>query len=63
MFRTYRVAIQAVADNMRAASDHLHSLCQARPDEVIDVAVTCDGTWSKRGFTAAYRVTAVIALE
>ena len=29
---------------------------EVAPDEVIDVMVTCDGTWSKRGHTALYGV-------
>ena len=35
---------------------HLHDLVTVPHDEAIDVYVTCDGTWSKRGFTALYRV-------
>ena len=46
-----------------SASHHLHSLHGASPDEIIDVTVTCDGSWSKRGFTAMYGVVAVIAWE
>ena len=30
------------------------------PSDVIDVAVTCNGTWSKRGFTATYGIVVVI---
>ena len=46
-------------DNMVAASAHLHQSCGVPFDEIIDAAVTCDGTWSKRGFTAMYGVVAV----
>ena len=28
----------------------------ARDDELVDVKVTCDGTWSKQGFMALYGV-------
>ena len=31
----------------------------ARDDELVDVMVTCDGTWSKRGFSALYGVIVV----
>ena len=31
----------------------------AVPDEVIDVMVTCDGTWSKQGHTALFGVVVV----
>ena len=53
--------MQAAADNMRAASEYLHSLLGAAPEEVVDVVVTCDGTWSKWGFTATYGIVVVIA--
>ena len=56
-------SVQAAADNMRAASEYLHSLLGATPEEVVDVVVTCDGTWSKRGFTATYGIVVVIAWE
>ena len=41
-------------ENMLAASVYLHALHGAEPTEVVDIAVTCDGTWSKRGFTAVW---------
>ena len=44
--------VQAAADNMWAASAQLHHLCGAGTDEVLDIAVTCDGMWSNRGFMA-----------
>ena len=50
-----------VLQNMEAASAHLHHLYGVAPSEIIDVAVTCDGTWSKRGFTATYGVIVVIS--
>ena len=34
-----------------------------KPDEVVDVTVTCDCGWSKRGFTAAYGVAVVMSWE
>ena len=51
------------SDNMRAASAYLHHLRGADPDTVLDIAVTCDGTWSKRGHTATHGVVVVIAWE
>ena len=49
--------------DMLAASAYLHALHGAEPIEVVDIAVMCDGTWSKRGFTAAYGVVVVISWE
>ena len=48
---------------MLAASAYLHALHGAEPTEVVVIAVTCDGMWSKRGFTAAYGVVVVISWE
>ena len=57
------ISMKVSANNMRAASAHLHSSLEHEPDDVIDVVVTCDGTWSKRGLTATYGVVAVISWE
>ena len=54
-------SVEAASENMRAASVHLHHLFSVAPSEILDVAVTCDGTWSKRGFTATYGVVVVIS--
>lgn len=61
--RLAKVSMAAAEANMQAASAVLHQLCDARPTDIIDVTVTCDGTWSKRGFTATYGVVTVIAWE
>ncbi len=46
-----------------AASAHLHQLHGLEPTELLDIPVTCNGTWSKRGFTAIHGVVVVIAWE
>ena len=58
-----RVSLECCSENMLAASAHLHQLHSADPRALIDVAVTCDGTWSKRGFTATHGVIVVISWE
>ena len=58
-----KISIKCARENMVAASAHLHQSRGVPFDEIIDVPVTCDGTWSKRGFTATYGVVAVIAWE
>ena len=35
----------------------------ARDGELFDVKVTCDGTWSKRSFTALYGVVVVVSWD
>ena len=56
-------SMEVATENMCAASAHLHELRGVGPTEVIDVAVTCDGTWSKRGFTATHGAVMVISWE
>ena len=45
----------------KAAVSRLREACGAEPDDIVDVTVTFDGTWSKRGFTAQYGVCVVIS--
>jgi hypothetical protein len=44
-----------------SAVSRLREACGAGPDQILDVSVTFDGTWSKRGFTALYGVCVVIS--
>ena len=46
--RLASVAMGEVSKLMQAASAHLHELHGVGPTVVIDINVTCDGTWSKR---------------
>ena len=41
----------------------LRQQLKAKPDELLDVTITFDGTWSKRGFTAQYGVCVVISWD
>ena len=45
----------------RQAEVNLKVMMGVKPNEILDVCVTCDCTWSKRGFTAMYGVVAVIS--
>lgn len=56
-------AMWSAANLMRAASAQLHQLHGLDPDASLDITVTCDGTWSKRGFTATHGVVVVISWE
>ena len=52
--------------SQKAAASQLHKLQGCSEGEVIDVAVTCDSTWSKRGlrgFTAIYGVVVVASWD
>ena len=60
--RRLKVATEAERDaNMSAAVSLLRK--DAAPDAIVDVKVTCDGTWSKQGHTALFRVIIVAAWE
>ena len=69
--RSYMLHNQAMAaasmsianDHMIAASEYLHHLNSVEPHEILDVKVTCDGTWSKHGFTAIHGVVVVISYD
>ena len=56
-------SMSAAMDNMIAASDYLHHLHGVDSDEILDIKVTCDGTWFRRGFTAIHGVVAVISYD
>ncbi len=49
--------------NMVTAADYLHRLKGVEPHDVLDVKVTCDGTWSRRGFIAIHGVVVVISYD
>ena len=58
-----QIAQEVSVESCRSASAQLHRLQGADPDDVVDVTVTCDGTWSRCGFVAAYGVVAVLSWE
>ena len=65
---THNSILQEIVHNVRlescrSASEQLHRLQGADPSDVIDVTVTCDGTWSRSGFVVAYGVVAVLSWE
>ena len=67
-FSDYNLSInkiiqEATIESQHSVSAHLHSQYDTKPNDVIDVTVTCDGTWSKRGFTALYGVTVVMSWD
>ena len=58
-----KVIQEATIESQLSASAHLHSLYDTKPNDVIDITVTCDGTWSKRGYTAFYGVSIVMSWD
>ena len=63
-YSTHNSILQKSVHNVqveRSASEQFHILQGADPGDVIDVTVTYDGTWSRRGFVAAYGVVVVLS--
>ena len=48
---------------MRRARDELRTFYYAASDETIDILISCDGTWQKRGFSSLFGVVFIIAYE
>ena len=58
-----RTSLQQAQKIREAASEHLYDMHGVKKDDLLDITVTCDGTWSKRGFTAMYGVVVVASWE
>ena len=54
---------KAVSDDLKRARDKVKSLHQPNESGMVEIAVSYDGTWSKRGYTANYRVGFVISVD
>ena len=48
---------------MKQAREEVHGLYGASDDSVVDVPVSCDGTWQHRGFSSFFGAVFVIAYE
>ena len=64
----YQAHKQAVDEKLAKARMHVHELYREEnpdltEDDVIEIAVSFDGTWSKRGFTANFGVGFVISVD
>ena len=58
-----RASLQQAQKSREAASEHLHDMHGVKKDDLLDITVTCDGTWSKWGFTAMYGVVVVASWD
>ena len=50
-------------DSMCRARDEVRKLYDASQDQVIDIIISCDGTWQKWGFSSLFGVVFIIAYE
>ena len=56
-------ACAEVEESMRRAREEVRDLYDALLDQVVDLLVSCDGTWQKRGFSSLFGVVFIIAYE
>ena len=49
--------------NMLAAAAHLREMHKAKDDDILDVKVTCDGTWQRRGHQSLFGVVIVASWD
>jgi hypothetical protein len=54
---------KAVAEQLQKARNKVFSLHRSDETDVAEIAVSYDGTWSKRGYTANFRVGFVISVK
>ena len=57
--------IEKLEKIMQNTHEHLHALLRDRDgnnNEVKDIRISCDGSWSKRSFTAMYGFVSVIEI-
>lgn len=67
-YSSYNLKLKEASDverekSMSAAAAHLREVAKAKDDEIVDVKVTCDGTWSRRGHQALHGVVVVAAWD
>lgn len=54
---------KAVSDNLQKAREKVCSLHQPNDNDVVEIGVSYDGTWSKRGYTANFGIGFVISVD
>ena len=54
-------AAAEVEESMRRAREEVRDLYGDPPDQIVDILISCDGTWQKRGFSSMFGVVFVIA--
>ena len=56
-------ACAEVEESMHRAQKDVRDLYHVFSDQVVDILVSCDGTWQKRGFSSLFGVVFIIAYE
>ena len=57
------VSWQVGEAEMEKAVKEVRVLNNAEEDEVVDIAVSCDGTWARRGFQSLYGMVSAIDVQ
>ena len=58
-----RVSQQVAEAEMQKAVKEVRDINKAEEDEIADVAVSCDGTWARRGFQSLYGMVSAISVQ
>lgn len=48
---------------MQDAAKEIHDLKEIPPNEIVDCAVSCDGTWQRRGFSSLNGCVAIVSMD
>ena len=68
LYREHQAAITAATmketmETCKQAANDLHQLAGKPCDEIVDITVTCNGTWNTCGFTSQFGVVIVMSFE
>ena len=58
-----RVSQQVAEAEMKKAANEIRAAAKAGNDENLDIAVSCDGTWARRGFQSLYGMVSAIHVD
>ena len=58
-----RVSQQVAEAEMQKAVKEVCDINKATEDDIADVAVSCDGTWARRGFQSLYGIVSAISVQ
>ena len=58
-----QAAVAEAQDSMQRAIEEVCEHYGASSDEVVDILISCDGTWQKRGFSSLFGAVFIIAYE
>lgn len=56
-------AVEELLESRMVAAQELHKMNATSNDNILDVTVTCDGTWTKQEFTCQFGIIMVLSWE